>query len=55
MPSFSAKVYEQLGVTQRTAEHEVMLSILSRDPTVIRSLVRGGHSLGTPEPIFRKI
>ena len=54
MPSFSAKVYEQLGIA-RTLEHETLLETISRDPTVIRKLVPGDHTLGTPEPIFREI
>ena len=42
MPSFSAKVYEQLGI-ERTARHETLLKELSCDPTVLRSMVPGGH------------
>jgi len=44
-----------MGITERTAEHENMLSFLCRDPTLLRSLVRPGQALGTPEPIFREI
>ena len=55
MPSFSAKVYEQLGITERTPEHEKALYALGRDPTLIRAFLTPGHSLGTPEPIFREI
>ena len=54
MPSFSAKVYEQLGI-ERTARHETLLAELSRDPTIIRSMIPSGHTIGTPEPIFREI
>ena len=54
MPSFSAKVYEQLAI-ERTAKHETLLAQLSRDPTLLRSLVPAGHNIGTPEPIFREI
>ena len=54
MPSFSAKVYEQLNI-ERTARHERLLFELSRDPTAMRSLVPMGHTIGTPEPIFREI
>ena len=54
IPSFSAKVYEQLGI-ERTAKHETILYQLSRDPTLLRSFVPAGHSIGTPEPIFREI
>jgi len=55
MPSFSAKVYEQLGITERTEAHAVMLQTLSRDPTVLRKLVTAGQPIGNPEPIFREI
>ena len=55
MPSFSAKVYEQLGIKERTPQHEKMIGYLSRDPTLLRDLVKPGHELGTPEPIFREI
>lgn len=54
MPSFSAKVYEQLGI-ERTIRHETLLKELLSDPTVLRNLVPMGHTLGTPEPIFREI
>ena len=36
-------------------EHEQALYALSRDPTLLRALVSPGHTLGTPEPIFREI
>ena len=54
MPSFSAKVYEQLGIA-REERHETLLAQLSRDPTIIRNIVPWNHPLGTPEPIFREI
>ena len=40
---------------ERTARHETMLYQLSRDPTLLRSFVPGGHNIGNPEPIFREI
>lgn len=55
MPSFSAKVYEQLGVGERKPRHETLLAEISRDPTVIRDLLPAGHKIGEPEPIFREI
>ena len=54
IPSFSAKVYEQLAM-ERTLRHETLLDEISRDPTVLRSLVPAGHKIGKPEPIFREI
>lgn len=54
MPSFSAKVYEQLGI-ERTARHETLLAELSCDPTVLRRMIPGGHTIGEPAPIFREI
>lgn len=54
MPSFSAKVYEQLNV-KRELRHETMLESLKQDKNLIRSQVPGEHTIGTPEPIFREI
>ncbi len=55
MPSFSAKVYEQLGMGERINGHEVLLQTLSRDPTTLRRLVPANQPIGNPEPIFREI
>jgi methionyl-tRNA synthetase len=53
MPSFSAKVYEQMNWV-RKAEHETAIeSLLKRDSFM--GLVPGDHVIGTPEPIFREI
>lgn len=51
MPSFSAKVYEQLAIA-RELRHETLLAEISADPSVCRNLVPAGHALGNPEPIF---
>ena len=59
MPSFSAKVYEQLNI-ERTERHETMLAELGaaaaeQNDTVMRYLVPADHVIGIPQPIFREI
>jgi methionyl-tRNA synthetase len=54
MPSFSAKVYEQLAL-KRTAEHEVLYKTIKANPQTILTLIKGGHVCGDPKPIFREI
>jgi methionyl-tRNA synthetase len=51
MPSFSAKVYEQLNI-KRELKHETLLETFKSNPAIIRELVPEGHEIGTPEPIF---
>ena len=51
MPSFSAKVYEQLNI-KRELKHETLLESFKANPAIIRELVPEGHEIGTPEPIF---
>lgn len=54
MPSFSAKVYEQMAI-ERKLEHETILAQFIKDPTVQARLVAAGHQIGTPAPIFKEI
>lgn len=54
MPSFSAKVYEQMAV-KREVKHETAIETLVKDPKSFFGLVQAGHIIGTPEPIFREI
>jgi len=54
MPSFSAKVYEQMNV-KRTATHEVLYEHLKDHPERLATLVPVGHEIGDPQPIFREI
>ena len=55
MPSFSAKLYEQMGLT-RTARDETLLEgILSAGSSeVLLSLVQAGQKIGSVAPIFRQ-
>ena len=54
MPSFSAKVYEQLGI-KRTIEHETILAQYRNGGGIelMRNLVKAGHQIGEPCPIFK--
>lgn len=58
MPSFSAKIYNQLNL-QRTQKQEVFLAGMGenqdQDIVKIRELVPAGHKIGQPAPIFRNI
>lgn len=54
LPSFSAKVYEQLAI-KREIKHETAIAQIINNPDVIRDFVPANHKIGTPEPIFREI
>ena len=54
MPSFSAKVYEQMNI-KRTQMHETLYEFLKSDPKRIEELVPANHQIGDPQPIFREI
>jgi methionyl-tRNA synthetase len=54
MPSFSAKVYEQLAIT-RVIEHETIIGQFKADPTILTRLVPTGHKIGKVGPIFKEI
>lgn len=54
IPSFSAKVYEQLNV-KRTERDETLYEYVLGDPTKILTLIPAGHQIGNPQPIFREI
>jgi methionyl-tRNA synthetase len=54
IPSFSAKVYEQMAI-KRELKHETLIESVLKDNKAILSLVSGGHVIGNPEPIFREI
>ena len=55
IPSFSAKLYEQLNI-QRTEKDEVLLeSAKSKSIDFILSLIPAGHTINQPTPIFRNI
>lgn len=54
MPSFSAKIYEQMNI-KRTKTHEILYKYLKDNPERVATLVPAGHEIGTPMPIFRNI
>ena len=54
MPSFSAKVYQQMAIT-RTATHEKIFQHVKEDFSRVSTLVASGHQIGEPKPIFREI
>lgn len=54
MPSFSAKVYEQMAL-KRTEVHEKIFEHIKGHAERIDSLVPAGHKIGSPSPIFRQI
>jgi len=54
MPSFSAKVYEQLAI-KRELKHETAIASINENNAGFWHLVAANHQIGTPEPIFREI
>lgn len=54
MPSFSAKVYEQLAI-KRELKHETAIAAILEKNDGFWDLVADNHQIGTPEPIFREI
>jgi len=54
MPSFSAKIYEQLNLA-RTELHAKLYEHIKDHPERIRNLIPAGHQIGTPAPIFKEI
>jgi methionyl-tRNA synthetase len=54
MPSFSAKVYEQMNI-RPTDRDEKIFEFVKDHPERIISLLTPGHKIGTPAPIFREI
>jgi methionyl-tRNA synthetase len=59
IPSFSAKVYEQMNLLnakgERSERDETLLEFVWGHPERINELVPGGHQIGEPAPIFREI
>lgn len=55
IPSFSAKIYEQLNL-QRTAQDENLLGFLKDKPAeIILTLLTPGHQMNVPNPVFKQI
>ena len=59
IPSFSAKVYEQMRLLnekgERSERDETLLAFVNGHPERICDLVASGHQIGEPAPIFREI
>ena len=59
IPSFSAKVYEQMNLLnqrgERSERDETLLKWVIGHPERLLELVPAGHQIGEPEPIFREI
>ena len=59
MPSFAAKVYEQMNLLNKQGEltprDEKLLLFILGHPERIIDLVPAGHQIGEPQPIFREI
>jgi len=59
IPSFSAKVYEQMRLLnekgERSERDEKLLAFVNGHPERIAQLVAPGHQIGEPAPIFREI
>lgn len=54
MPSFSAKVYEQLALN-RTEQHDVMYLYIKEHPECLSKLIPAGHKIGQIKPIISQI
>ena len=54
MPSFSAKIYQQMALP-RTEKQERILQEIGGDIEQLRDLVKSGHKIGEVAPIFRTI
>lgn len=59
IPSFSAKVYEQMNLLnergERSERDETLLQYVYGNPSRIAGLIKAGHQIGEPQPIFREI
>ena len=56
MPSFSAKVYEQLGITRDSRESELLSEVIkAKDCSVLSKLIKPGLRVKNVKPIFREI
>ena len=56
MPSFSGKVYEQLGITRDARESELLSEVIkAKDCSVLSRLVKPGLRAKNVKPIFREI
>lgn len=54
IPGFSAKVYAQMNI-KRTEREEKLFEFIKDHPERILELIKSGHKIGTPNPIFREI
>ena len=55
IPSFSAKIYEQMNI-KRTEEDDRLIGELRGKPSsTILELIKGGHEINEPSPIFKTI
>ena len=55
IPSFSAKIYEQLNL-KRTEQDETLLGSIRGQPvTEVLKLLTPGHQMNTPSPVFKQI
>ena len=52
MPSFSAKIYEQMAL-KRTEKQDKLLSHVGKSADQLRNLVPAGHKTGVAAPVFR--
>lgn len=55
MPSFSAKVYEQMKLLPLSQRDRQLLKHVHGHPELLTTLVPAGHQIGEPQPIFREI
>merc|ERR1712086_668842 len=54
MPSFSAKIYQQMNL-KRTERHEVFYEYYKQSWERLIGMIPAGHKIGDPQPIFRII
>lgn len=55
IPSFSAKIYEQLNL-ERTKEDETLIGYLRGKPSeTLLTLLKPGHHINEPSPVFKQI
>lgn len=54
MPSFSAKIYQQMAL-KRTERHEVFYEYYKQSWERLVGMIPAGHKIGDPQPIFRNI
>jgi len=55
IPSFSAKIYEQLNLTRTEADETLIGGLRGKPSIILLSLIKGGQKINEPNPVFTRI